>query len=139
MDGERSRWTIRLCHRLNSLLLCYIASTRHSRQSSLFVASFAVLARRILTSTGCAKKNCAASLFCLQRSCYHKFVKYFLRYNLFYSVSAMLPSFNTILSNCRVVFNRCAFYGPSECVNLTLSLLLLTITYASRMFNIFMI
>jgi len=32
-----------------------------------------------------------------------------------------------------------AFYGPSEYVNLTLSLLLLTITYANRMFNIFMI
>jgi len=30
-----------------------------------------------------------------------------------------------------------AFYGPSEFVNLTLSLLLLTITYANRMFKIF--
>ena len=45
------------------------------------------------------------------RSCYHKCMKYFLGYNRFYSVSAMLletglPRFNTILSNCRVVFNK---------------------------------
>jgi len=32
-----------------------------------------------------------------------------------------------------------AFYGPSEYMNLTLRLLLLTITYANRMFNIFLI
>ena len=38
-------------------------------------------------------------------------MKYFLGYNRLYSVSAMLsktalPSFNTIFSNCRVVFNK---------------------------------
>ena len=50
------------------------------------------------------------------RSCYHKCMKYILGYNRFYSVglSAMLletglPSFNTILSNCRVVFNKCMY------------------------------
>ena len=36
------------------------------------------------------------------------------RIQSFYSVSAMLletdlPSFNTILSNCRVVFNKCMY------------------------------
>ena len=50
------------------------------------------------------------------RSCYHKFMKYFLGYNRFYSVSATLletglPSFNTILSNCRVVFNKCMYHS----------------------------
>jgi len=48
------------------------------------------------------------------RSRYHKSMKYFLGYNLLYSVTAMLlqsglPSLSTILSNCRVVSNKCVY------------------------------
>ena len=45
------------------------------------------------------------------RSCYHKCMKYFFGYNRFDSVTMLLetglPSFDTVLSNCRVVFDKC--------------------------------
>ena len=49
-------------------------------------------------------------------------MKYFLEYNHFYSVTATLletglPSFNTILSNCRVVFNKCMYKCNDVLVN----------------------
>jgi len=45
------------------------------------------------------------------RSCYHKCMKYFFGYNRFDSVTMLLetglPSFDTVLSNCRVIFDKC--------------------------------
>ena len=45
-------------------------------------------------------------------SCYHKCMKYFVGYNRFDSATMMLletglPSFDTVLSNCRVIFDKC--------------------------------
>ena len=46
------------------------------------------------------------------RSCYHKCMKYFFGNNRFDSVTRMqletgLPSFDAVLSNCRVIFDKC--------------------------------